>query len=86
MTRLELAAFALNLVGLVLTAIGAFVAAKAIMVDPTRAELGSGVSWDGTDSLKRTLLAQSASARNGLLWVAVGTVAQINALCLTLAK
>jgi hypothetical protein len=86
MTRLELAAFALNLVGLVLTAIGAFVAAKAVMIDPTRAALGSGVSWDGTDGLKRTLLVQSASARNGLLWVAVGTVAQINALCLTLAK
>lgn len=86
MTRLELASFALNLVGLILTAIGACVAAKAVMIDPMQAELRSGISWDGTDDLKRTPLAKSASARNGLLWVAVGTVAQINALCLTLAK
>ena len=86
MTRLELASFTLNMVGLVLTAIGAFVAANAVMIDPTPAELGSVISSGGSDNPKRGLLAKSASARNGLLWVAVGTVAQINALCLALAN
>jgi hypothetical protein len=60
MTKLELASFALNLIDLILTAVGAFVAAKAVTIDSMQAELGSG--WDGTDTVKRALLTQNASA------------------------
>jgi hypothetical protein len=60
MTKLELASFALNLIDLILTAVGAFVAAKAVMIDPMQAGLGNG--WDSTDTVKRALLTQSASA------------------------
>jgi hypothetical protein len=64
---------ALNLAGLLLTAGGAFVAARAVIISDKQAELLSGTYWDGNNALRDALMAQSRSARNGLLCVVFGT-------------
>jgi hypothetical protein len=67
----------LSVAGLSVTALGAFIAAKAIIITEDQANQMSGTYWDGNDNPYRSLLAQSASARAGLLLVMAGTLGQI---------
>lgn len=70
----------LNLVGLLLTGVGAFVAARAVIISDKQAELLSGTYYNGNNALRDALLAQSRSARSGLLCVVFGTGLQAAAL------
>jgi hypothetical protein len=71
----------LNLFGLLLTGcVGAFVAARAVIISDEQAKLLSGTYYGGNNALREALLAQSRSARNGLLCVVLGTVLQAVAL------
>jgi hypothetical protein len=67
----------LSIAGLSVTALGAFIAAKAVMLTEEQADNIAATYWDDNHKLFRSLLAQSASARNGLLLVVAGTVGQI---------
>ena len=72
----------LNLIGLLLTGGGAFVAARAVIISDEQAQLLSGTYWNGNNTLRDALLAQSRSARNGLLCVVFGTALQVAAVAL----
>ena len=73
---------ALNLAGLLLTAWGAFVAARNVIISREQAELLSGTYFNGNNALRDALIAQSRGARNGLLCVVAGTALQTAALVL----
>jgi hypothetical protein len=70
----------LNLSGLAFTGIGAFVAARAVIISDEQAELLSGTYYNGNKALRDALLAQSRSAQTGLLFVVFGTALQTAAL------
>jgi hypothetical protein len=67
----------LLLVGLVITAIGAGVAAKAVMVTDEQANELGATKWDSNTALIESIKDQSRSARNGLILIVIGTVFQI---------
>ena len=54
----------LSLIGL--TAIGAFIAARAVIITDKQAEMLSSPYWGGNKALRDALLAQSRSAIRGL--------------------
>ena len=70
----------LNLCGLVLTGVGAFVTAKAVIISDEQAKVLSGTYYDGNKALRDALLAQSRSANKGLWCVVFGTALQAAAL------
>jgi hypothetical protein len=70
----------LNFLGLLLIGFGAYITARAVIISDEQAELLSGTYYDGNNSLRDALKAQSRSARNGLLCVVCGTVLQMLAL------
>ena len=61
------------LVGLLLTWIGAFIAAKAVIITNEQADILSGTYFDGNNALKDSLIRQSNSAKTGLSLIAAGT-------------
>src|SRR5262245_46571725 len=76
---------ALNLLGLVLTAVGAAWAAWNIIIRPEQAKALSGNYYDDNKTLYEALLAQRRGARNGLWFVVDGTVMQVIALMLSVS-
>ena len=70
----------LNLVGLLLTAIGAFVASRAVIISHEQATQLSMQTYSGNNALRDALLAQSRAARRGLSFIVGGTGLQIVAL------
>jgi hypothetical protein len=72
----------LNFIGLVLTGVGAGLAAWNVMLKPEQAKALSGTYWDDNKALYDALLAQSRGARNGLWFVVAGTAVQAAALVL----
>jgi hypothetical protein len=70
----------LNLCGLALTGIGAFITAKAVIISDKQAKVLSGTYWDENKALYDALLAQSRSASKGLWCVVFGTGFQAAAL------
>jgi hypothetical protein len=80
MNTFDKAMIALNLGGLLLTGIGAAIAAKAVIIADAQAATLSGTYWDGNKALEDSLKRQSRSARNGLLLVVAGTVLQAAAI------
>ena len=52
----------LNLFGLLLTGLGAFVAARSVTISKEQAKSQSGTYWNGNEALRDALLAQSRSA------------------------
>jgi|SoiMethySBSTD1v2_1073268.scaffolds.fasta_scaffold245278_3 hypothetical protein len=72
----------LNLIGLALTGVGAWLAAWNVIIKPEQAKLLSGTYWDENKALYEALLAQSRGARTGLLFVVAGTALQAVALIL----
>ena len=63
--------------GMCVTGIGAFVAARAVILTEAQAETLSGTYWNGNKALKRSLLAQSRAASEGLWAIVVGTALQV---------
>jgi hypothetical protein len=78
------AAVALLVVGLALTAIGALVAAKAVIISSNKAQILSGTDWGHNQALRNSLIEQSRSARFGLLLVFAGTIFQVVGTLLSL--
>jgi hypothetical protein len=76
MTTFEKSMIALNLGGLLLTAIGAGVAAKSVIITREQAETTSGTYWGGNNAFRDALLSQSRAAKNGLLCVVFGSLLQ----------
>ena len=52
----------LNLFGLLLTGLGAFVAARSVIISKEQAKSPSGTYWNSNEALRDALLAQSRSA------------------------
>jgi hypothetical protein len=71
------AAVWISLFGLLLTGVGAFVAARAVIISERQATDLATTKWDINAELRNSLLDQSKSARNGLALVVVGTVFQV---------
>jgi hypothetical protein len=76
---------ALNLFGLVLTGVGAFVTAQAVIISDEDAKSLSRTAWDGNEALYGAFLAQSRNAWRGLICVVFGTALQAIALIYPLA-
>lgn len=76
----------LNLGGLLLAALGALVAARAVIISDQQANAISGTYWDDNAALKEALLAQSRSARNGLVMVMLGALLQAAAIAAPLLR
>jgi hypothetical protein len=71
------AAVWISLFGLLLTGVGAFVAARAVIVSERQAADLASTKWDMNVKLRNSLLDQSKSARNELALVVIGTVFQV---------
>jgi hypothetical protein len=69
----------LNLFGLLLTGLGAFVTARSVIISNDQATTLSG-GYFGGKALRDALLDQSRSAQIGLYCIFVGTLSQIAAL------
>jgi hypothetical protein len=63
-----------------LTGIGAFVTARAVIISDEQADLLSGTVGDKNKALRAAFLVQSRSARNGLYCIVGGTLLQVFAL------
>lgn len=70
----------LNLFGLLLTGLGAFITARSVIISKEQAEVLGGGYYSGNKALREALLAQSRSAQIGLYCIVVGTLSQIAAL------
>jgi uncharacterized membrane protein YczE len=66
----------LELVGLVLTALGIGLVAGAVSIDEETAAAIAAIRLDRDRALEASLLAQSRAARRGLWTILVGTVLQ----------
>ena len=62
--------------GLALTAIGAAVAARALIITASQAADIAGTAWDVNEDLKAALLNQSRKAKRALIFITIGTVMQ----------
>jgi hypothetical protein len=71
------AAIWISLFGLLLTGVGAFVAARAVIISERQATDLATTKWDMNVELGNSLVDQSKSARNGLWLVVAGTVFQV---------
>lgn len=70
----------LNLVGLLLTMIGAIIAARAVIISESQAKSLSSTRWNGNSDLRTALLVQSRAAQRGLWCIVAGTAFQVVAL------
>jgi hypothetical protein len=71
------AAIWISLFRLLLTGVGAFIAARAVITSERQATALASAKWDINVGLRNSLLDQSKTARNGLALVVVGTVFQV---------
>jgi hypothetical protein len=62
--------------GLTITAIGAYIAARAVIISPESATMLAGTYWDENPHLKQAILDQSSAAFRGLILVMGGSVLQ----------
>jgi uncharacterized membrane protein len=76
----EETAIVLMLLGLLITAIGAGIAAWAVMLTDDQAKLFGTTMWGGNAAFVEGLKKQSRNARWGFILVAIGTVLQFVAL------
>jgi hypothetical protein len=65
------------LLGLVLTALGAGIAAKAVIISGSQANQLAAAKWDSNQELKDALLNKSHKARRGLIIIVIGAALQI---------
>jgi hypothetical protein len=73
----------LNIAGLLLTLLGAIVAASGVIMSKQTAIEISSTYWDENLRLRAALLKQSRTAAGGLVLVALGTALQLCALLLS---
>src|SRR5262245_382802 len=64
------------LLGLVLTAVGAYVTAQAVIITESQASGLATTKWNSNEELKNALLDQSHKAKWGLIIIVVGTALQ----------
>jgi uncharacterized membrane protein len=76
MSTAYMVAAGLVLAGLLLTAVGIALAARAITIDQETAAALAGIRLDRNRALEANLIAQSRAARRGLWTIFVGTVLQ----------
>jgi hypothetical protein len=70
---MELISTLLILAGLIVTGIGAWVTAQAVIIkDSQQADELSATYWDSNPAFKSNLIAQSRSAKRGLLIIVLG--------------
>jgi hypothetical protein len=74
----------LILLGLLLTAVGAGIAAKAVIISDEQATRLAGPNLGGNNALADSLKAQSRRAKNGLRMILGGTILQIMGTALPL--
>jgi hypothetical protein len=74
MRRLQLM---LLIIGLLLTAVGAWVAARAVMITDDQAKQLGTTKWESNADFIESLKAQSRAAHVGLYLIVAGTVLQI---------
>jgi len=67
----------LIIIGLVMTMLGAAVAARSVLITEEQANAISATKWRMNAHHRDNLVAQSRSARHGLWTVALGTLLQI---------
>lgn len=67
----------LNVIGLVLSTVGAAIAAFAVILTDDQAEKLSGTYYNGNKALKESLLHQSRKAKQGLMLVMLGFAFQM---------
>ncbi|SNB53758.1 hypothetical protein SAMN05414138_1022 [Rhodoplanes sp. JGI PP 4-B12] len=72
-----------NLVGLLFTGIGAWIASRAVIITHEQATQLSGPYYGGNNALRDSLLTQSHAARKGLWCIVAGTGLQMVALIYT---
>ena len=72
--------------GLGLTAIGAAIAARAVIISDDQATELSKTMWDANVKLKANLIRQSRGAMRGLWLVVAGTLLQLLGVLLPLAR
>jgi hypothetical protein len=72
--------------GLLLTAIGAIVAASGVIINNVVAAGLSGTCWNENPALKAALLKQSRTAAAGLALIATGTFLQMGPILWALTK
>lgn len=77
MSTWKMASAACLLLGLVLTAVGAGVAAQAVIITESQARDLAATKWDSNEELKNALLDQSQKAKWGLVVIVIGTLFQI---------
>jgi len=77
MSASKMAATACVLVGLVMTAVGAGIAAKAVIITQSQARELAATKWNENEQLKSALLDQSRKAKWGLITIVIGTALQI---------
>jgi hypothetical protein len=83
---LDWANWALTVLGLVVVAWGAFVAARAVILDEPTARRLAGTYWDMNEAMMTALLRQSRAAKRGLYLVAVGSFMQVGAVALQVLR
>ena len=76
MSTAYMVAAGLVLVGLLLTALGIAVAAKAVTIDEETAAALAGIRLDRNRALEAQLIAQSRAVRRGLWMIFLGTLLQ----------
>jgi hypothetical protein len=76
MSTAYIVATVMVLVGLLLTAVGVGIAARAIGIDERTAAAIAAIRLDRDRALEASLLAQSRAARRGLWTILAGTVLQ----------
>jgi hypothetical protein len=74
------------LVGLLLTAVGAAVAASGVIINREVAAELSGTYWNETLALKAALLKQSRTAAAGLALISIGTFLQMGPILWALTR
>lgn len=86
MPAFDIVIIILNLSGLLLAALGAFIAARAVIISDRQADAISGTCCDNNTALKEALLAQSRNARNGLVMVMLGALLQVASILAPLLR
>ena len=68
---------ALLFAGLAIAAGGAWITARAVIIDEATADDLASQRWDTNPQLKNALLDQSRKAKSGLIFICIGTLLQM---------
>jgi putative salt-induced outer membrane protein YdiY len=74
---INVVAILLLLLGLALTATGAWIASRTVILSDDQIKELAKTKWGGNEALARSFRAQSKNTKTGLLLVSVGTIFQV---------